>query len=336
MVPEFSDNTKGDAMSETVRWGILGAAKFAREHMGPALHLARRGSLAALATSNADKAAPFTSMVPGLRVHNSYDALLADPEIDAVYVPLPNHLHVDYALKALEAGKHVLVEKPLAMAAEGFEPVIAARDASGRLAAEAYMIVHHPQWQTAKALYQAGEIGRLVRVSGAFSYDNSQDTGNIRNTPNTGGGAVPDIGVYIYGATRFVTGEEPEEILSNEIRRENNVDVYSHITARFPSFHYTGVVSMRAAPWQDMTFHGEKGVMRLTAPFNPQVYGEARIELHLGQERRELRFPQVNHYVEQVEAFNRSVLDGDAYPCPLEFSQGTQRMIDRIWAAEGR
>lgn len=321
-------------MSDTVRWGILGAAKFAQEHMGPAIHMAKRGSLAALATRSPDKAAMFAAMVPDLKTHDSYEALLADPDIDAVYVPLPNHMHVDYAIKALDAGKHVLVEKPLAMTATEFDPVIKARDSSGLLAAEAYMIVHHPQWQTAKALYQAGEIGRLVRVAGAFSYDNRADAGNIRNTQETGGGAIPDIGVYIYGATRFVTGEEPEKILSCKIQRENGVDVYSHITARFPSFHYSGVVSMRAAPWQDMTFHGEKGVMRLTAPFNPQVYGEARIELHIGQERRELRFPQVNHYVSQVEAFNRSVLDGDDYPCPLEFSKGTQQMIDQVWAAE--
>ena len=326
-------------MSDTVNWGILGAAKFAREQMGPAIHMARRGRLAALATSGADKAAPFAAMAPGLRVHDSYDALLADPEIHAVYIPLPNHLHVDWTLRALEAGKHVLVEKPLAMRAEGFDAVIAKRDATGLLASEAYMIVHHPQWQRAKALYEEGAIGRLIRVSAAFSYDNSADPGNIRNTPDTGGGALPDIGVYIYGATRFVTGEEPEAILSSRIERENGVDVWSHCTAQFPSFHYTGIVSMRMAPWQDMTFHGDKGVMRLTAPFNPLVYGQAEIELHrtgAGTPSVEvLRFPGVNHYVRQVEAFNASVLDGAAWPCPLEFSRGTQEMIDKVFDHAG-
>jgi predicted dehydrogenase len=324
-------------MTDHVRWGILGAAKFAREHMGPAIHLARRGRLAGLATSSADKAASFSALVPGLRVFDSYEALLSSPEIDAVYIPLPNHLHVDWAVKALEAGKHVLVEKPLAMQASGFDPVIAARDASGRLAAEAYMIVHHPQWQKAKALYEAGAIGKLIRVSGAFSYDNRTDTDNIRNRPDTGGGAVPDIGVYIYGATRFVTGEEPQKILSAEVRRENGVDVWTHITAQFPSFHYTGVVSMRMAPWQEMVFHGEGGVMRLTAPFNAGVYGEARVIVQ-GADLVETihRFPSDNHYVHQVEAFNASVLDGAAYACPLEFSRGTQEMIDMVWAAEAR
>ncbi|MBY6117268.1 Gfo/Idh/MocA family oxidoreductase [Mameliella alba] len=322
-------------MADHVRWGILGAAKFARQHMGPAIHMGRRGRLAALATSSAEKAAPFAALAPGLVVHDSYEALLADPDIDAVYVPLPNHLHVEWTIKALEAGKHVLVEKPLAMSAPEFDAVIAKRDATGLLAAEAYMIVHHPQWQKAAQLYREGAIGKLVRVSAAFSYDNRVDTENIRNRPDTGGGAVPDIGVYIYGAARFVTGEEPSEILSAVVDRENGVDVWTHITARFPSFHYTGVVSMRMAPWQEVVFHGEEGVMKLSAPFNAGVYGEARVVL----QSRDLvetvhRFPADNHYVHQVEAFNATVLDRAEYPCPLEFSRGTQAMIDMVWAKE--
>ncbi|WP_136442760.1 Gfo/Idh/MocA family protein [Pacificoceanicola onchidii] len=325
-------------MPKHLRWGIMGASKFAREHMAPAIHMARRGDLVALATSSADKALPFLDRTPGLRVlpsENSYEALIFDPDVDAIYIPLPNHLHVATALKAIAAGKHVLVEKPLAMTVAGFEPVIFERDRQGVLAAEAFMIVHHPQWRKARDLVQAGEIGKLVRVSGAFSYDNRTDTDNIRNRPDTGGGAIPDIGVYIYGATRFVTGEEPEEILSTAIERENGVDVWSHVTARFPSFHYTGVVSMRMSPWQEMTFHGDKGLIRLTAPFNAGVYGEARVELHRpGLEITEWRFPADNHYVHQVEAFNASVLDGADYPCPLEFSRGTQAMIDMIWAKE--
>lgn len=321
-------------MGDIVNWGILGAANFARQHMAPAIHAARRGRLAALATSSREKAAPFEAMAPGLAVHEGYEALLADPGVDAVYIPLPNHMHVEWAVKALEAGKHVLVEKPLALQASGFDPVIASRDASGRLAAEAYMIVHHPQWQKARALYEAGAIGQLVRVAASFAFDN-RDAGNIRNRPETGGGAVPDIGVYTYGSTRFVTGEEPDEVTSAEVVRENGVDVWTHITARFPSFHYAGVVSMRMAPYQEMVFHGEKGVMKLTAPFNPGVYGEARLVMQSADLVETVyRFPADNHYVHQVEAFNASVLDGVDYPCPLEFSRGTQEMIDMVWAKE--
>ncbi len=320
-------------MSDHVRWGILGAAAFARDHMGPALHAARGGSLDALATSSADKAQPFSAFAPGLRVHDSYDSLLADPEIDAIYIPLPNSLHVEWTLKALDAGKHVLCEKPLAMKADAFDAVIAKRDETGLLAAEAYMIVHHPQWQRAKGLIAEGAIGALREVTAQFSFFND-DQGNIRNQAEMGGGALPDIGVYIFGSTRFVTGEEPAEILSADIDWAQGVDTRAHITARFPSFHYSGYVSTRMAPFQRVSFHGEAGVMTMQTPFNAQVYGEAVIELELGDgQRRQERFPAANHYVLQSEAFNRSVLEGAAYPCPLEFSKGTQAMIDRVYEA---
>lgn len=323
-------------MADPVRWGILGAAKFARQHMGPAIHMARGGALTSLATSSPERATPFAEMVPGLRVFESYEALLADPGIDVVYVPLPNHLHVQWALKALAAGKHVLVEKPLAMTAGEFDAVIAARDGSGLMAAEAYMIVHHPQWMKARELVRSGEIGDLVMVDTVFSYDNSGDSGNIRNKPGTGGGGIPDIGVYTYGSVRFVTGQEPEEILRADITWENGVDTFAHVTARFPGFHYSAVTSMRAHPRQHVTFHGRDGVLTLTAPFNAGVFGEAQVHLHkAGQESVCWRFPGVNQYVLQVEAFNRAAASGahGDYPCPLEFSRGTQAMIDRVFAA---
>jgi len=319
-------------MAAPVNWGILGSAVFAAGQMGPAIHMARGGRLAALATRDAARAAPFSAFCPDIRVHEGYEALLADPAIDAVYIPLPNHLHVEWTLRALAAGKHVLCEKPLAMKAADFDGVIAARDASGLLAAEAYMIVFHPQWQRARALVAEGAIGRLVRVDGFFSYDN-RDPGNIRNRPETGGGALPDIGVYILGATRFVTGQEPRAIRAR-IVREGGVDAYAHLDAEFEGFHYAAGVSMRMQPRQDMVFHGEEGLLRLSAPFNPNVFGPAVLVHERGMERREERWPAANHYVLQVEAFNASVRTGAAYPCPLEFSRGTQAAIDMAYAGD--
>ena len=157
-------------MGEPVRWGILGAAKFARQHMAPAIHAAVGADFHALATSSEDRAAPFRAFNPNLKVHADYEALLADPSVEAVYIPLPNHLHVEWTMRALDAGKHVLVEKPLAMTAAEFEPVIAKRDATGLMAAEGYMIVHHPQWQRARDLVQGGAIGELRHVDVNFSY----------------------------------------------------------------------------------------------------------------------------------------------------------------------
>jgi len=317
----------------TVRWGILGAANFAQQFMARAIHAAEGADLFALATSSPAKAEGFKAFQPNLRVHDSYDALLADPDVDAVYIPLPNHLHVEWTIKALKAGKHVLTEKPIAMSEAEFDQLIAARDESGLLAAEAYMIVHHPQMQRARNLVQGGAIGDLMLVDTVFSYDN-RDANNIRNRPETGGGALPDIGVYIYGAARYVTGQEPEAITHTNITRENDVDVFTQVSAKFPSFAYSGVISMRMANRQYITFHGTKGHLTLTAPYNANVYDVASLTLETAEGRKTERFPMANHYVLQVENFVRSITKGVEYPCPLEFARGTQRMIDMTLAAE--
>ncbi len=196
------------------------------------------------------------------------------------------------------------------------------------------MIVHHPQWQRASVLYAEGAIGRLHLVDGVFSYDNRSDPGNIRNKPETGGGSLPDIGVYTFGSARFVTGEEPVAVQA-KIRRENGVDVFAHVTADFPTFRYSSVTSMRMFKRQEMVFHGTEGVMRLTCPFNSGVFGQAELTLERdGMAVTTERWPGVNQYVLQVENFGRSVRDGAHYLCPLEFSQGTQAMIDMAFAAE--
>ncbi|MEL7300232.1 MAG: Gfo/Idh/MocA family oxidoreductase [Pseudomonadota bacterium] len=314
-----------------LRWGILGAAKFAREHMGPAIHAARGAELAAVSSRDAAKVAPFQEMAPGCRAVGGYEALINDAGIDAVYIPLPNHLHVEWALKALDAGKHVLVEKPATLRAPEFDDLIAAREASGKLCAEAYMIVHHPQWHRVKAMVADGAIGALRHIAGAFSFDNSSDTSNIRNTAGMGGGALRDIGVYIFGSARYVSGEEPE-VRSARLRMEQDFDTFADVQAITPSgVTYSAYVSTRLHPRQVMEFHGTEGLIRVTTPFNPNVFDGARIELHqpdLGL--RVERFPGDNHYVYQVEAFGAAVAGKGAYPCPLEFSRGTQVMIDRV------
>ena len=318
---------------KTMRWGVLGAAKFAREHMARAIHAAEGAEFAAIATSDPAKAEPFAAFAPNIEIFTDYDALLADPSIDAVYIPLPNHLHVEWSIKALEAGKHVLCEKPIAMTESEFDRLIAARDASGKLAAEAYMIVHHPQYTRAREVLASGVLGDLTLVDTVFSYNNAADTGNIRNRPETGGGALPDIGVYIFGSTRFVTGEEPEAVTFANIQRENDVDVFTQMVAQFPSFAYQGVVSMRMQNRQYLTFHGTKGHMTLTAPFNAGVYDIAELTVETADGRNVERWPAVNQYVQQVEAFCKAAQTGSDYACPLEFSRGTQRMIDMTFAA---
>ncbi|MEC7763855.1 MAG: Gfo/Idh/MocA family oxidoreductase [Pseudomonadota bacterium] len=322
-------------MTDELRWGILGAAGFAKAHMAPAIHAAKGNRLAALATSSPDKAAPFRAIDGALTAFDDYEALLASDAVDAVYIPLPNHLHVEWSLKALAAGKHVLCEKPIAMTAGEIDRLIAARDESGLLAAEAFMILHHPQWQRAKALVETGTLGELRHVDAVFSYNNP-DGANIRNRPETGGGGVPDIGVYTYGSVRYVTGAEPET-LDARIRWENGVDIWAQadavMTGPTGRFTYSGMTSTRLAPRQQVVFHGTEATLTLPAPFNAGVFGEAQVILRRtdGTETVE-RWPSVNHYVLQVENFAASVREGAAYPVPLEFSQGTQAMIDMVFS----
>ena len=323
---------------QAVRWGVLGAAKFAREYMAPAIHAARGAELFALATTDPAKAAGFQEFCPGIKVHGSYDALLADPEVDVVYIPLPNHIHVLWTLKALAAGKHVLTEKPIAMHAHEIDQIIHARDAAGKLAAEAYMIVFHPQWRRAKELVEQGAIGKIAHVDAAFSYDNRDDTDNIRNRPETGGGGVRDIGVYTYGSMRFVTGAEPVE-LHAKLKRENGVDTWAQVNAEMAGpggrFSYSAMTSMRLFMRQEVVFQGDKGIIRVAnAPFNAAIHDQAQLELHqTGQKVTVERFPGVNQYKLQVEAFSHSVRTGAPYACPLEFVRGTQAMIDMVFAA---
>ena len=318
---------------KTVRWGVLGNAKFAREHMAPAIHMAENAELVALGTSSPGGAKGW-DFCPSLK-QMTYEDLLADPSIDAVYIPLPNHLHVEWTLKVLDAGKHVLTEKPIAMKAAEIDTIMAARDRTGLLAAEAYMIVHHPQWIRARELVQGGAIGTLRQVDAFFAYNNAEETQNIRNRPETGGGGIRDIGVYTYGSARFVTGAEAVD-LSCRLIRENGVDVWAEVDAILEGplgrATYTAMTSMRLQNRQEVTFHGDKGLLKVAnGPFNANLFAEARIELHNNQTITSERWPAANHYKLQVENFGRSIRTGAAYPCPLEFTRGTQVMIDRAF-----
>ena len=318
----------------TFRFGILGAAKFARDQMGPAIHAARGCELVAIGSSSGRG----FDWHPSLRVHDSYDAVLSDPDLDAVYIPLPNHLHVEWAVRAAEAGKHVLVEKPATLQASGFDQLIETRERTGKLIAEAFMIVHHPQWQAAKRLLTDGAIGKLHQVDARFSFRNTDDA-NIRNRAETGGGALPDIGVYIFGGPRFATGSEATH-LETRVAYENGVDTFARIDAQMDGplgpFTYSGMVSTRLHNRQEVTFHGEEGVLTLPVPFNARVFGQAELRLARGMDVTTTRWPDVNQYVLQVEAFAETAQGGGGYFPDLEFSRGTQAMIDACYAASPR
>lgn len=317
-------------MTDPIRWGIIGAANFARTTMAPAIHDAENAVLAAVATRDRAKAAPFEALAPGLRVHDSYDALLADPQIDAIYIPLPNALHVTWSEKALRAGKHVLCEKPIAMRVEEIDRLIALRDETGLMIAEAYMIPHHPQWQRVKSLLAEGAIGPLRHIDTYFTFALA-DAGNIRLNPELGGGVIRDIGVYTLGCARLATGREPE-IEAARLEWRNGVDVSARIWARYGSATASVHMSIAAKNRQVALFHGRDGYIELTAPFNAAVHREASVRVVTGNDERLIRYPTARQYVAQVAAFGRSVRSGADYPVPLEFSRGTQAALEAVFA----
>ena len=216
-----------------VKWGVLGAAKIAREWVVPGIHMSDRGDLAAVASLTPGKAEALAAPYGGVRLHASYEALLDDPSVDAIYIPLPNHQHVEWTAKCLEAGKHVLCEKPLALRADAIDGLIALRDRTGLVAAEAFMVTHHPQWVRAQDLLAEGAIGRLLQVQGAFSFFND-DPGNIRNRADFAGGALRDIGVYPSISTRFVSGAEPLAVPYAAIEWDAGIDATARVVADFP------------------------------------------------------------------------------------------------------
>lgn len=314
-----------------MRWGILGAAKIARTNLAPAMQMARGAECVALATRDPAKAAPFQALAPGLRVHGSYAALLADPNVDAIYIPLPNDMHVAWSIRAAQAGKHVLCEKPIALNATEIDDLIATRDAAGKLIAEAFMVAHHPQWALVRDLLAQGVIGRLEHVEGCFTYTN-RDLKNIRHDPNKGGGGLRDVGVYPCITARMATGAEPTHLRS-DIRYQNGVDIFARVWADFPDFTMSFYCGMMQQRRQHMIFHGQDGWIELSAPFNGAVYGDARVEWQTGGRLHMERFNTPNQYALMLENFATSAATGTPFACPLEMSRGNQAMIDAIFAA---
>ncbi len=316
-----------------VRWGILSAAKIAKTAVCPGIHMSARGRIAAIASRTPGKAEALAAPYGEVAIFDDYDAMLASDLIDAVYIPLPNGDHVPWTERALRAGKHVLCEKPIALQADQIDGLIALRDQTGLVAAEAFMVTHHPQWGRVRALLAEGAVGELRQVQGAFSFFND-DAANLRNDASLGGGALRDIGVYPSVTTRFVTGQEPVSVQA-KIDWDRGIDATARVWAEFEGFELDFYVSMRMALRQTMAFHGTEGVLTVEAPFNAQIYGDPVISLRRGDVVTRERFVEVDQYRLQAEAFHAAVLDGAEFACPLEFSRGNQRMIDMIYAAAG-
>jgi len=317
------------------RWGVLSTAKIGREQVIPAICDAENGVLTAIASRDEGRARALADRFGAPHAFGSYEAMLSSDTIDGVYIPLPTSQHIEWAVKAAEAGKHVLVEKPIALNAAEIEPLIAARDRASVVISEAFMVTYHPQWMKVRDLIADGAIGRLRQVQGAFTYFNTDPT-NTRNIPEMGGGGLPDIGVYPTVTTRFVTGKEPVSV-SATVERDPTfgTDIYSDVRAKFDGFELSFYCSTQMALRQMMVFHGEKGLIEVDGPFNAGDYEHARITLHnAGHNQAEVfRFPGVRQYRLQVETFACRARGEDVAIFELENSVANQKFIDAVFRA---
>ncbi|AZO63273.1 MAG: Gfo/Idh/MocA family oxidoreductase [Mesorhizobium sp.] len=317
------------------RWGVLSTAKIGREQLLPAIVDSENGVLSAIASRDLSKAKALGERFGAPHAFGSYEELLASKEVDGVYIPLPTSQHVEWTAKAIEARKHVLVEKPLALDAKDIPPLIKLRDEKKVLVCEAFMVVYHPQWIKVRDLIASGAIGRLRHVQGAFSYYNV-DPSNMRNQLDLGGGALPDIGVYPTVSTRFSTGKEPVRVQAT-IERDKTfgTDIYSSIRADFGDFELSFYLSTQMAARQVMVFHGEKGFIEVFGPFNAGLYDHHRIELHNQNhtEAQVFRFPGTQQYRLECEAFVRAAQGGKDRVFTLEESVLNQKVIDAIFRA---
>jgi predicted dehydrogenase len=319
-----------------VRWGVLGAAKIAVEKVIPAMQRGRWSEVAAIASRDTAKAESAAQALGIPQAYGSYEELLADPSVEAIYNPLPNDLHVPWTIKAAEAGKHVLCEKPLSLNLEEARRLLEVRRRTDVKIQEAFMVRTHPQWTGALALVRGGRIGSLRAVSGFFSYFNA-DPANIRNRPAAGGGALMDIGCYPITISRLFFGEEPRRV-SALIERDPalGIDRLSSALMDFPGGHAAFTCSTQLAPYQRMQFVGTRGRIEVLIPFNAPSDRPMRIVVDDGSDLfsenvEVIEFPACDQYEIQGDLFSRAIRENTEQPIPLEDAVNNMAVIEALF-----
>ena len=324
-------------MSGDVRWGVLSTAKIGIDKVIPATAAAERCEVVAIASRDLGRARAAASELGIPRAFGSYEDLLADPDVDAVYNPLPNHLHAEWTIAAARAGKHVLCEKPLATTSADAERMIQACEAEGVLLMEAFMYRLHPTWEAVTSLVASGRIGELKTVQSWFSYFND-DPGDIRNLVETGGGALYDIGCYCVNLSRMLFGAEPERVGGSVLRDPvMGIDVLTSGILDFGDVVATFTCSTRAEPDQRVHIYGTEGRISLEIPFNIPPDRPTRVSLTAGgdppvrPETEVFTFDPANEYTIQAERFAAAVLDGGQVPIPPSDAVGNLRVIEELF-----
>ena len=321
-------------MTKKVRWGVLGTAKIALTKVIPAMQRSPWCEITAIASRDLAKAKAAADELNIPNAYGSYEELIADRSIEVVYNPLPNNLHVSWTVKAAEAGKHVLCEKPVALNADEARTLIEIRDRMGVRIQEAFMVRTHPQWLETRRLIQTGRIGTLRSITGLFSYFN-RDPANIRNQLELGGGALMDIGCYPITISRFMFAAEPRRVLGLiERDAEFGTDRLTSAVLDFKQGQATFTCSTRLAPYQRMIFLGTEGRIEVLIPFNAPNDRPTQILLN----SETIEFPVCDQYEIQGSLFSQALRENRAQPIPLEDAINNMTVIDAVFrsAADGR
>jgi predicted dehydrogenase len=324
-----------------LRWGILSTADIAQRKVIPGLRRAARSQVTAIASRDAGLANVVAAEFGIGTAHGSYEALLADPGVDAVYIPLPNHLHAKWTIRAAEAGKHVLCEKPLALTAADAERMAIACADAGVVLMEAFMYRHHPTWVAACELVSRGRIGELVAVQSFFGYYND-DPANIRNIAEAGGGALYDIGCYCVNLSRMLFGAEPVRV-RGALRRDpvNGTDTLTAGILEFPTGIAGFLCSTRAEDDQRVDIYGTTGRISIEIPFNIPPDRPTRISIVAGGDPPVspavdvVEFVEADPYAAEAEAFASAVLDRAPVPVPVEDAIANLRVMETIFRDAG-
>ena len=323
-------------MSTKIRWGVLSTAAIGTVKVIPAMQQGQFSTVTAIASRDLAKAREAANALGIPKAYGSYEELLADPEVDAIYNPLPNHLHVPLTIAAARAGKHVLCEKPLSLTVEEAETLLAVRAETGVLIGEAFMIRSHPQWLRAKQWIDEGRIGRLRSLVVVFSYFNN-DPANIRNVPAYGGGALMDIGCYAIQAARYAFSQEPSRVVSLVERDPAmGTDRLTSALLDFPAGQAIFTCSTQLVPYQRVQFLGTTGRIEIEIPFNAPPHQATRIFLDtdgdiFGHGIVTETFPICDQYTLQGDAFSRAILDGTSVPVSLEEAILNMKVIEAIF-----
>jgi predicted dehydrogenase len=326
-----------------VRWGVLGAAKIATVKVIPAMQQGEFCTVTAIASRDLGKAKQAAEKLGITKAYGSYEELLDDPEIDAVYNPLPNHLHVPWSIRAAERGKHVLCEKPIALSAAEARTLVEVRDRTGVKIQEAFMVRTHPQWLKAQDLVSEGRIGDVRAMMGAFSYYND-DPANIRNKPDIGGGALMDVGCYLANTSRFIIGREPDRLLGIVDRDPAmKTDRLTSMILDYGGVHVVGTCSTQMVAFQQIQILGTRGRIDIRIPFNAPPDRPCIVIVDSGKDlfgggQEALEFPICNQYTIQGDLFSKAVLDRTEVPEPLEDAVRNMECIDALFrsAESGR